>query len=37
MFIVITKMFSLRDELKIYLHEMIFIFELTIRGLGRVF
>eukprot|EP00347_Sterkiella_histriomuscorum_P004459 403360382 len=30
-------MFSLRDELRIYLHEMIYIFEQTISGFGRVF
>ena len=33
---VITRMFSLRGELKLYLHEVIFIFELTCRSIGRI-
>lgn len=34
--LVLTRMFSLRGELKLYLHEVIFIFELACKSLGRI-
>lgn len=35
-FIVLTRMFSLSGDLKLFLHEIIFIFEMTCKSIGRV-